>query len=247
MAFRLGIAMLSLQFAIGSANDVMDAADDRAVKPGKPIPAGLVSLEAASALCVVAAALGLVAAASVGAGAAILAAVGLADGLLYDLRLKRTPLAWTAFAAGVGLLPLYAWYGARGSVPTALPGVVALAVVAGAALALANAYADLDSDRRSGVPSVATLLGSRMTLLVDGALLAVVQVVAVATTLTAAGVVPALLLEGGGCGLAWLGLGVAAVPDGRARPLVWEMQAIGMLVLGGAWLSVLSSAGLMSG
>ena len=98
--------MLGLQFAIGSANDLADVEDDRAVKPYKPIPAGLVSRRAASAVCVSGAALGFMSAATVGPGAVILGAVGLADGLLYDLRLKRTPLAWTAFAAGVGLLPL---------------------------------------------------------------------------------------------------------------------------------------------
>ena len=239
--------MLTLQFAIGSANDLADAEDDRAVKPHKPIPAGLVSRRAASALCVTAAALGLLAAATVGAGALILGLTGLADGLLYVLRLKRTPLAWTAFAAGVGLLPLYAWYGARGSVPTALPGVVAMAVVAGAALALANAYADLESDRSSGIPSIAVVLGARQTLVVDGALLALVQVVAVATTLAIAGGTPALLLEGGGCGLAWLAFRFAAALDDRVRLLVWELQALGILVLGAAWLSVLSSAGMMGG
>ena len=239
--------MLSLQFAIGSANDLVDAESDRAVKPNKPIPGALVSREAATTLCVTAAALGLLVAATVGAGALILGAIGLADGLLYDLRLKRTPLAWTAFAAGVGLLPLYAWYGARGSVPAALPGVVLMAVVAGAAMALANAYADLESDRRSGIPSIAVALGARVTLLATGALQALVQVVAVATTVTIAGATPALLPEGGGCALAWLAFRFAAARDDRVRRLVWELQALGILVLGAAWLSVLSSAGVLDG
>lgn len=203
------------------------------------------SREAATTLCATAAALGLVAAATVGAGALIVGVIGLADGLLYDLRLKHTPLAWTAFAAGIGLLPLYAWYGARGSLPTALPGVVVMAVVAGAALALANAYADLESDRRSGIRSIAVVLGGRETLLMVGALQAVVQVVAVATTLAIAGATPALLPEGGGCGLAWLAFWFAAARDDRVRLLVWELQALGILVLGAAWLSVMSSTGMM--
>ena len=110
-----------------------------------------------------------------GLGAFVVGAVGLADGLIYDLRLKRTALAWTAFSVGVGLLPLYAWLGARGRIPTGLLGVIALAVVAGVALSLANAYADLETDRRSGEASVATLLGPARTLWVDACLLAVGQ------------------------------------------------------------------------
>ena len=192
------------------------------------------------------AALGLLAAATVGAGAVSLGVVGLGDGLLYDLRLKRTPLAWTGFAAGVGLLPLYAWYGTRGFVPPALLGVVALAVVAGAALALANAYADLEPDGRSGTTSIAMAIGARATLLVNVVLLALVQVVAVATTLTNRSAPPALLLEALGCGLAWVGFAFASVRDDRQRPLFWEFQALGILLLGVAWLYVLSSAGMMS-
>jgi 4-hydroxybenzoate polyprenyltransferase len=245
-ALRLAAGILGLQFAIGCANDLADAEDDRAGKPRKPIPAGLVSRRAALAVCVTGAGLGLLAAATVGAGAVILGVVGLGDGLLYDLQLKRTPLAWTAFAAGVGLVPLYAWSGAGGSVPPALLGVVGLAVVAGAALAVANAYADLESDRRSGIPSIATVIGARATLLVDGSLLALVQVVAIATTLTTRAASPALLLEALGCGLAWMGFAFAYVHDGRLRHLFWEFQALGIFVLGAAWLSVLNSAGIIS-
>jgi 4-hydroxybenzoate polyprenyltransferase len=246
VAVRLGVGMLGLQFAIGSANDLADASDDMVAKPDKPIPAGLVSRGAVSAVGAAAAAIGFVAVATVSAGALLMGALGLADGLAYDVRLKRTPLAWMAFAAGVGLLPLYAWFGARGSVPPALVGVVALAVAAGAALALANAYVDLEADRRSGISSVATMFGPRKTLLTDAALLAAVQVVALVTTLVTAGATAALLLEVGGCGVAWFGLGLAATDDNRVRPLVWEIQAVGILALGAVWLSVLSSAGILN-
>ena len=55
-----------------------------------------------------------------------------------------------------------------------------------------------------------------------------------------------LAVEGLGCGLAWSGLALA-VCGGRARPPVWELQAVGIAVLGGAWISVLSSVGLLAG
>jgi 4-hydroxybenzoate polyprenyltransferase len=177
--------------------------------------------------------------------ALVLAIVGLADGLVYDLRLKATPLAWLPFAAGVGLLPLYAWLGARGSVATAFVGVVAMGVVAGAALALANAYVDLDRDRRSGVRSIAVFLGAQRTLVANAALLAAVQVVALATTIAGGGPLEPTLVEVGGCGLGWFGLALAGVRSDRIRPLVWEIQAVSLVVLGMAWLVALQTAGVL--
>jgi 4-hydroxybenzoate polyprenyltransferase len=245
VALRLGLGMLGLQFAIGAANDFEDAASDSVSKPDKPIPAGLLSRDAAAVVCGTAAALGLLAAATVGAGAFVVGVVGLADGLVYDLRLKRTPLAPIPFAAGVGLLPLYGWWGVGKSMPVALLGVVALAVVAGASLAVANAYADVDADLKSSTTSVATFLGARFALALNAVLLAGVQLVAIATTVVIGAAPPLLVVEAAGCGLGWLGLGLAGVRDIRVRPLVWEVQAVGMLVLGAAWLLVLDSAGLL--
>jgi 4-hydroxybenzoate polyprenyltransferase len=246
-ALRLGFGMLGVQFAIGAINDLADATADGLAMPTKPIPGGLVSKRAAVFVALSASAMGLAMAASVGAAALIVGIVGLADGLVYDLRLKRTPLAWLPFAGGVGLLPLYAWWGARGVVPPALLSVVALAVCAGASLALANAYVDLEGDRDSGVPSVATALGARRTVLLNAALLVAVQVIAGATTFAAKGLTPLLLVEGAGCGLGWLGLALSRWRVGLRRSLVWELQAIGVVVLGAAWLVVLDSAGVLRG
>jgi 4-hydroxybenzoate polyprenyltransferase len=189
----------------------------------------------------------LVAAASVGIGALVIGAVGLADGLVYDLRLKSTPMAWLPFAAGVGLLPLYAWWGALGSVPGAFVGVIALSVAAGAVLALANAYADIEVDRRSGTRSVAVVLGERRTLAADAVLLGMVEVVALATMVTTAGIAPPTILAILGCGLSWFGLSLAALRTDRGRHLVWEVQAVGLVILGVSWLAVLNSAGLLRG
>ena len=247
LAMRLGLGMLGLQFAIGAANDLRDGASDGLARLDKPIPAGLLSRRAAAGIGVAAAVLGLLAAATVGVAALALGAVGLADGLVYDFRLKGTPLAWLPFAAGVGLLPLYAWLGARGTVPAAFAAVVALAVVAGAALALANALVDIASDRGSDVVSIATYLGAGRTLFVNAALLASVDIVAVASTMAIAGATPLLLVEASGCWLGLVGLGLAAARSYQARAFVWEVQAVGIVVLGSAWLAVLSSAGLLKG
>ena len=247
LAVRLGLGMLGVQFAIGAANDFGDADPDRLAKPSGPIPAGRLSPRTAAGIGVAAAGLGLLAAATVGAAVLAVGAVGLADGLVYDFRLKGTPLSWLPFAAGVGLLPLYAWLGARGTVPPAFAGVVALSVVAGAALALANALVDVAGDRRSGVASIATYLGARRTLFVSAALLVSSDIVAVASTMAIAGATPLLLVEACGCGLGLVGLGLAAARSYQAHAFVWEVQAVGIVVLGSAWLAVLNSAGLLTG
>ena len=245
VALRLGLGMLGLQFAIGAANEVADEATDAVGNPAKPIPAGAVPRGLAVAVSVVAAAVGLLFAATVAVGALIVGIGGLADGLIYDLRLKRTPFAWVPFAAGVGLLPLYAWWGARGTVPVAFLAVMGLAVVAGAMLALANAYADIDKDRVSGITSAATLLGGRRTLAVDAALMLFVQLIACATTVGIGGSEWLLLVEVCGSALGWFGIGIATVLIERLRPLVWEIQGVAVLILGTAWLVALNSAGAL--
>jgi 4-hydroxybenzoate polyprenyltransferase len=183
VVMRLGLGMLCLQFAIGVANDLADASTDALVKPNKPIPAGLVSRGHATGVFAVAATLGLAISATVGPVTFALGVVGLADGLLYDLRLKGTAFGWAPFAVGVGLLPVYAWSGASGAMPVVVPWVVSLAAAAGCALALANAFSDLDDDRRSGVASIATVLGPGRTLGLNAAILAGVNLVAGATTM----------------------------------------------------------------
>jgi 4-hydroxybenzoate polyprenyltransferase len=246
VGLRLGLSMVCLQFAIGSANDYVDADADASVKPDKPIPTGLVSRPAARAVSVSMALVGLALAAGFGPMVFGVALVGLGLWLSYDLWLKGTSISWAAFALGVGLLPLYAWLGARGSVPAAIVGVVILAVIAGAALAIANAYADLDADRLSGLESVATLLGPAAALGIDAGLLALVQVIALATTVTTAPG-PMLVAEAAGCALAWLGVGLAVARGRRAGVLAWELQALGILTLGAGWLAALSAAGLLAG
>lgn len=119
VAARLTFGMLGLQFAIGTVNDLADAPRDRLSRPQKPLPAGLVGPRQATAVFLIAVALGLWSAASVGLAPLAVAIVGLADGLAYDLRLKGTVVSWLPFAAGVALLPVYAWLGATGGLPAA--------------------------------------------------------------------------------------------------------------------------------
>jgi 4-hydroxybenzoate polyprenyltransferase len=244
-AVRLGLGMLFLQFAIGIANDLADAPADALGKPHKPLPAGLLTPRQAGVALLAAGAAGLLSAASVGVAALAVGVLGLADGLLYDLRLKGTALSWAPFAAGVGLLPVYGWWGVTGSWPVALWGVAALAVLVGVTLALANALADLEKDRRSEVRSVATALGRGRTLSLDAALMLSIQTIALATALTLGAGTWALAVGSAGACLGWLGVGLASANRERARQAGWELQAVGFVVLGAAWLSALNSAGAL--
>ena len=132
VATGLGLAMVTLQAGIGAANDLVDAPRDAGHKPGKPIPAGLVSRHTARHVVVVAFAVGFVLAGVSGGTAALtIALIGVAIGLAYDLRLKGTAWSWVPFAAGVPLLPVFGWAGASGRLPVAFLILVPAAFAAG--------------------------------------------------------------------------------------------------------------------
>ena len=158
-ALRLGVAMTALQASIGALNDVVDAPRDRGLKPAKPIPAGLVSPRAAWVVVAVAAGLGVGLSIPSGAATVGLAIVVLAIGYGYDLVFKGTAWSWFPFAIGIPLLPVFGWLGTTGGLPDSFAILLPVAVIAGAALAIANARADAERDAAAGVVSVATRLG----------------------------------------------------------------------------------------
>jgi 4-hydroxybenzoate polyprenyltransferase len=244
-AARLALGMLGLQFAIGTANDLADAPRDRLSRVHKPLPAGLIEPGQAGAVMLVGASVGLSAAASVGLAPLAVGILGLADGLIYDLRLKGTAFSWLPFAAGVALLPAYAWLGATGGLPAAFWGIVPMALLAGAVLAVANALADMERDRQVGVASVATALGRTRALAADAAGFAVLQLVVVASSAAVGLVATALAAELAGIVLGWVGLGFSASRNEKVARLGWEVQAVGIVAMGAAWLAVLGSAGLL--
>lgn len=246
LAARLAVAMLGFQFAIGVTNDLADAPSDRVSHPRKPLATGVLSSRDAAGVLVVVLSVGIAGAASVGIGPLMIGLVGFADGLLYDLRLKGTPFAWLAFAVGVGLLPVYAWLGATGDLPPALLGVATMAVFAGAALALANALADLETDARAGTATVATILGRDRALASDIGLIGCLQGVVLATSFLSGADIAAIATELAGAGLAWAGLRLSADRREGLQRVGWEAQAVAIAVMGVGWLAALGSAGLLS-
>jgi 4-hydroxybenzoate polyprenyltransferase len=237
-ASRLGIAMTFLQFAIGSANDALDAERD-AGRTDKPIAAGLVTRRTAAALSIVFAAGGLALSAASGAATVGIALIGLGTGLAYDLRFRGTAASWLPFAVGVPLLPVYAWVGATGALTVEFAVLVPCAMLAGMGIAIANALADVERDRRVGADSIARSLGPKRAWRIHAALLGAASAGALASVAA---------LRGAGEGGADVGIlvalvGVALVALGAwlaARPASvdrgWEVEAVGLAALAVGWV-----------
>ena len=242
-AARLGLAMLALQASIGALNDIVDAPRDAGRKPGKPIPAGLISRTAAQAVALAAAAIGLVLTVPSGPLTVALAVAVLAIGYAYDLAAKGTAWSWLPFAIGIPLLPIFAWYGTTAALPAFFRVLVPAAVGAGAGLAIANARADLERDVAAGIDSIAIRLGHDRAWLVSTTLFAIISVVAVVTMVTAGAPIATML--GAVAGIAVIGIGVDAGRNRSPRHLerAWEFDAIGVAMLAAAWLAGIAAAG----
>jgi 4-hydroxybenzoate polyprenyltransferase len=236
-ALRLGVAMTALQASIGALNDIVDAPRDEGRKHGKPIPTGLVSQGLARAVAVAAAGLGVGLSAPSGAATLGLAVVVLAIGYGYDLRLKGTVWSWFPFAIGIPLLPVFGWLGTTGGLPGSFALLLPVAIIAGAALAVANARADAERDAAAGVESVATRLGLERAWAINAILLAVVVGLAVVTLLARA--TPMVVLLGAASAGLIIGLGVARGrgADSAGRERAWELEAVGVGFLAAAWLA----------
>lgn len=241
----LAAAMLLLQFALGAANDWADAPADALAQPGKPVPAGLVRRSTAAWIAAGAAALGLGLAAAAGLATLVVAVAGLAAGLAYDLRLKGTRWSWLPYTIGIPLLPVFAWVGASGSLPAPFAVLVPIAMLAGAALAVANAVADLERDRAAGTATVATSLGLGRARQAGGALESMVIVTALVSAVALGGSVGWLLVAGAGAAIVVAGLALGWNGGPRARRRAWEIQAAGMGVIAAGWLGSLAAAGLL--
>jgi 4-hydroxybenzoate polyprenyltransferase len=245
VCLRLAIAMFCLQAAIGTVNDIVDVAADKDRKVGKPIPAGAVDPSVARLVAAGALALGL--ALSVLSGPAVLAIaiVGTAIGLAYDLRLKGTQWSWLPFALGIPLLPVYAWLGGSGGLPEAFLIVLPMAFLAGAALAYANALADLERDRAAGTRTVATALGREGTWRTGAALQVVVIGIAVTMIAVVGGDGRTLVAALAAAGLIVLGLALGRSDDPWRRTRGWEIQGVGVGLLAAAWLAGVVATGTL--
>jgi 4-hydroxybenzoate polyprenyltransferase len=237
--------MFGLQASIGTLNDLVDNGRDRGHKPGKPLPRGLVPIPAAWAIAAGGLLLGLALSFAVRPILVVIAVAGVATGYVYDLRLKASRWSWLPFTIGIPLLPVYAWLGATGRLPAAFLVLVPLAVMGGAALALANELADDERDRGAGVETSVGALGRARAWRLGAGLQALVAVVAAGSLIVGGAPLVALGAADGAIAVTMIGLalGRSRLPHSRERG--WEIQAIGLGALAVAWLAGIASRGLV--
>lgn len=241
-AIRLGLAMLALQASIGALNDLLDVDADRVAKPSKPLASGSVSPGLARAVVIGGLITGLGLASVSGPVVAGIALAGVGAGYLYDVRLKDSAWGPVAFAVGVPLLPVFAWFGAAGTLPDPFLALVPAAALGGFALAIANALADEADDRLTGVATAATRLGSATAWRLHVVLLVAMVVVALVALAWIGGHGPGQWLVAAGCALIAVGAIASRPPRARGRPHGWEIEAAGVGLLGAGWLMALGPA-----
>lgn len=155
---RLVLVMLPLQFCIGVSNDILDREADAAAKPSKPLASGAVSLGLATAVAGGLLIVGLASAAMLPPPTVLLAAAGLGAGLAYNTWLKRSAWAWTAWWAGLAVLPLCARAAVQ-RLTWPLATVIPLAAGLALCLHLANSLPDIAGDAATGRITLAVRLG----------------------------------------------------------------------------------------
>ena len=229
--------MTLLQFGIGTVNDIVDAPRDAGRKAGKPIPAGLVSSSAARVLATACFATGILLAAAASIPTGLLAVIGIAIGLAYDLRLKGTAWSWLPFAVGIPILPVFGWIGVTGTLPAAFLVLLPAAVAAGAALAIGNALVDVERDRAASVSSIAVALGPARAWRVAAALMASILAAAVGSVAVAGGdliAIVAIAVTGSIPVVAAIGSRSAS---SAVRERAWQAETIGLALLAAVWLA----------
>ncbi len=241
----LGFAMFALQASIGAVNDLVDIERDRGHKPGKPLPQALIPLWVARLIAAAGLAAGLLVSAAVRPVALVVALIGVAIGYTYDLRLKAGRWSWLPFAAGIALLPVYAWLGATGRTPAVFIVLLPLAILGGAAIALANELADDERDRAVDLRTAVGMLGPVRAWRLAALLEAIVVVVAVGTLLADGAPPVSFGAADGSAALLAVGLGLGRSRLARTRGWAWELQAIGLACLALAWLGGMASRGFV--
>ncbi|MES2208627.1 MAG: UbiA family prenyltransferase [Chloroflexota bacterium] len=234
-ALRLGGAMVLIQFAIGTLNDIVDAPRDGGRVPAKPIASGLIGMATARRVAVGAGVGGLILAAPSGSITFLIACLGLGCGVAYDLALSRTPVSWLPLAFALPLVPVFAWYGAVDRLPGEILTMVPIAVIAGTGLAIGNALVDHASDAARGRRTVAVAFGPTRGWVIHGALIIVAVVLAVVRRPQGGGPVADPLLLAGS---AAVGAGVILLRrSAGAGPRVgWGLEAAGLAAVGIAWV-----------
>lgn len=217
------LAVAGSQVFTGATNDIADRVRDASARPEKPIPAGELSLNAATWIASIGLAVQLAASWQVGGLALALGAVASGSALAYNLALSRTPFSPLPYLVSFGLLPVWIAAGVGVPIERVLPAIPLIAPFAMAAH-LANTLRDFNADAAGGSRSLAQVLGRRASRrLAAGLALAV-----------GLGVGGALLIGGrataGSAGLGLLGL-LAIAQGAPSERRLWY----GILVAAVCW------------
>ncbi len=239
--FRLAAAMFCVQAAIGAMNDYCDRDLDALTKPSKPIVRGAITPGAARFLAALFACGAGLLSATFGPLSVAAGSVGLAAGLAYDLRLKRTVLSAVPFMVALATLPFWVWL-SLDRFDIDLWWLLPFAPLAGLAVHLANTLPDLDADARAGVRGLTHTVGRRASI-------------ALAWSSLATAIAFALLLGfylnyqwtpivlGGGAAAMLLASAVAAYihrPDNGALQVGFGLIGMATAVLAAGWLAAVT-------
>jgi 4-hydroxybenzoate polyprenyltransferase len=162
----VGLAVLAQQFSVGLSNDWLDAGRDSAVnRPDKPVAQGMVSIPTVKTASLVAAAISLALALTLGSPTFLWMIPMLAIGWVYNLGLKSNCFSVVPYIIGFGILPAFVTLaGLEPSLPPAW--VILVAALFGVAAHFANVLPDLIEDKQTGVKALPHLLGQRFSAFV---------------------------------------------------------------------------------
>ncbi|MDE3095018.1 MAG: UbiA family prenyltransferase [Chloroflexota bacterium] len=241
LLLRMLLLMLCAQSAIGVANDYFDRDLDARTKRWKPVAAGLVPARSAAVLALALSAASIALAATLVASGFLLALLGLACGLAYDARLKRTVFSAVPYMVAIPTLPLWVWV-TLGQWRPALWWLVPVGALIGLALHLQNTIADIEDDTAGGVRGLAHRLGAGWSMRLGW----VAFGLALAMT---AGLVPAVsydlrwYLPAAAVAAMCLAASIAAYAlrrDAAALQLGFGLLGIGSAVLATGWLAAVT-------
>lgn len=154
------LAVAGSQVFTGATNDIADRFRDATVRPEKPLPAGDLSLSAATWIASIGLAVQLVASWRTGSLPLVIGSVASASALAYNLALSRTPFSPLPYVVSFGLLPVWIAAGVGVPIERVLPAIPLVAPFAMAAH-LANTLRDYEADAAGASRSLAQVLGRR--------------------------------------------------------------------------------------
>lgn len=224
----LGVGMLCYQFAIGLANDIIDAEDDAKAKPWKALPRGLVAPRTAGLIVMGLVGAGMLVTSGLPIGSWLIGIAGLGCGLIYDVQLKRTALSWLPFSVAIPLIPLWvftafdAWDGL-------LWWVLPLGALLGFALHLANQAPDIPKEKH--IRGFAHRLGTERAANLSLGLVGLAAVMAAAVLIFEGAFTQAILVAATGM--------LAGTMAGRAIRLFGPDGLFGLLASSSAVLAIL--------